>query len=126
MDQQITRHGGTVHTVFSQDLPCEFLVYDHASVADDESRCPLHLIAQPPHGFEHFEIDMVLASSARVASRQRHRAGCSRTFLPCAPAREASCRLAAATQSFADESLSHDQSFIPRSPSRLIASSHIA
>lgn len=57
------RHGGTVHTVFSQDLPCEFLVYDHASVADDESRCPLHLIAQPPHGLEHLEIDFVLASS---------------------------------------------------------------
>ena len=58
------RHGGTVHTVFSQDLPCEFLVYDHASVAGNESRCPLHLLAQPPHGFEHFEIDVVLASSA--------------------------------------------------------------
>ena len=58
------RHGGTVHTVFSQDLPCEFLVYDHASVADDESRCPLHLVALPLHGFEHLEIDTVLASSA--------------------------------------------------------------
>ena len=58
------RHGGMVHTVFSQDLPCEFLVYDHASVADNESHCPLHLVAQPLHGFEHLEIDMVLASSA--------------------------------------------------------------
>jgi hypothetical protein len=58
------RHGGTVHTVFSPDLNCEFSVFDHASVADDESRCPLHLIAQLPHGFEHFEIDVVLASSA--------------------------------------------------------------
>lgn len=58
------KHGGTVHTVFSPDLPCEFSVYDHASVAGDESRCPLHLIAHPPHGFEHFEIDVVLASSA--------------------------------------------------------------
>jgi len=58
------RHGGTVHTVFSQDLPCEFSIYDHAAVADDESRCPLHLIAQPPHGFEHLEIDLILASSA--------------------------------------------------------------
>ncbi|MBY0247484.1 MAG: hypothetical protein K2Q17_07440 [Nitrospiraceae bacterium] len=57
-------HGGTVHTVFSSNLPCEFSVYNHASVADDESRCPLHLIAQPLHGLEHFEIDMVLASSA--------------------------------------------------------------
>jgi hypothetical protein len=57
-------HGGTVHTVLSQDLNCEFTVFDHASVAHDESRCPLHLIAQPPHGFEHFEIDVVLASSA--------------------------------------------------------------
>ncbi len=57
-------HGGTVHTVFSPDLTCEFSVYDHASVADNESHCPLHLIAQPAHGFEHFEIDVVLASSA--------------------------------------------------------------
>lgn len=57
-------HGGTVHTVFSKDLNCEFSVYSHASVADKESDCPLHLIAQPPHGFEHLEIDMVLASSA--------------------------------------------------------------
>ena len=57
-------HGGTVHTVFSKDLNCEFSVYHHASVASNESSCPLHLIAQPPHGFEHFEIDLVLASSA--------------------------------------------------------------
>jgi hypothetical protein len=57
-------HGGTVHTVFSQDLPCEYLIYNHASVAHNESRCPLHLIAQPLHGFEHFEIDVALASSA--------------------------------------------------------------
>jgi hypothetical protein len=57
-------HGGTVHTVFSQDLPCEFLVYHHASVVEDESRCPLHLVALPLHGFEHLEIDMVFASSA--------------------------------------------------------------
>ena len=58
------RHGGTVHTVFSPDLPCEFSGYDHAAVADDESRCPLHLSAQPPHGLEHLEIDLILASSA--------------------------------------------------------------
>ncbi len=57
-------HGGTVHTVFSPDLPCEFSVYDHASVTENESRCPLHLIAQPPHGAEHLEIDVILASSA--------------------------------------------------------------
>lgn len=58
-------HGGTVHTVFSPDLNCEFSVYDHSSVADDESRCPLHLIAQFPHGSEHLEINVVLASSAK-------------------------------------------------------------
>ncbi len=57
-------HGGTVHTVFSKDLNCEFSHYNHASVAHDESHCPLHLIAQPPHGAEHLEIDLVLASSA--------------------------------------------------------------
>lgn len=58
------KHGGTVHTVFSPNLPCEFTVYDHSSVVAGESHCPLHLIAQPPHGLEHFEIDLVLASSA--------------------------------------------------------------
>lgn len=57
-------HGGTVHTVFSPDLSCEFSSYDHASVAATESRCPLHLIAQPFHGAEHPEIDLILASSA--------------------------------------------------------------
>lgn len=57
-------HGGTVHTVFSPDLNCEFSAFNHSSVAGDESRCPLHLIAQPFHGFEHLEIDLVLASSA--------------------------------------------------------------
>lgn len=57
-------HGGTVHTVFSPDLSCEFSGYDHAPVAAEESRCPLHLIAQPFHGAEHFEIDLILASSA--------------------------------------------------------------
>lgn len=58
------KHGGTVHTVFSKDLPCEFSVYEHASVSENESRCPLHLIAQPLHGFEHLTIEVVLASSA--------------------------------------------------------------
>ncbi len=57
-------HGGTVHTVFSPDLSCEFSIYDHAPVAATESRCPLHLIEQPFHGAEHFEIDLILASSA--------------------------------------------------------------
>jgi len=57
-------HGGTVHTVFSPDLSCEFSVYDHAPVAATESRCPLHLIAQPFHGAEHPEIDFIFASSA--------------------------------------------------------------
>ncbi len=56
-------HGGTVHTVFSPDLSCEFAIYDHGSVAAKESSCPLHLIAQPFHGAEHLEIDLILASS---------------------------------------------------------------
>lgn len=57
-------HGGTFHTVFSPDLSCEFASYDHAPVAATETRCPLHLIAHPFHGAEHFEIDLILASSA--------------------------------------------------------------
>ncbi len=59
-------HGGIVHTVFSPDLSCEFSHYDHVSVAANESRCPLHLIAQPLHGAEHPQIDLVLASSATL------------------------------------------------------------
>ncbi len=58
-------HGGTVHTVFSPDLSCEFAIYDHGSAAAKESSCPLHLIAQPFHGAEHPEIDLILASSAK-------------------------------------------------------------
>ena len=58
------KHGGIVHTVFSADLQCEFSVYNHASAAGDESRCPLHLTVHPFHGAEHLEIDVVLASSA--------------------------------------------------------------
>ena len=57
-------HGGTVHTVFSPDLSCEFSHYDHAPVAAEESHCPLHLIAQPFHGAEHLEIDFILATSS--------------------------------------------------------------
>lgn len=57
-------HGSTVHAVFSPDLTCEFSLYDHASVAGDESHCPLHLLAQHPHGMDHLEIGLVLASSA--------------------------------------------------------------
>ena len=120
------RHGGTVHTVFSQDLPCEFLVYDHASVADDESRCPLHLVALPLHGFEHLEIDMVLASSAESQIGKGTALDVAAHSFHAHFAREASCRLAAAPQSFAEDSSSHDQSFIPRSPSRVIASFLIA
>jgi len=59
-------HGGTVHTVFSPDLSCEFSHYDHVLVAANESRCPLHLIAQPFHGADHPQIDFVLASSAKL------------------------------------------------------------
>ena len=57
-------HGGTVHTVFSRDLDCEVSAYNHALVAADESRCPLHLVPQPHHEFQHLEIDLALASSA--------------------------------------------------------------
>lgn len=57
-------HGGTVHTVFSPDLPGEFSEYHHVSIAEQEIQCPLPLIAQPLHGAEHLEIDFVLASSA--------------------------------------------------------------
>ena len=82
------KHGGTVHGVFSPDLNCEFSVDDHASVADNESRCPLHLIAQPLHGLEHFEIDIVLASSAEPKSAKAPRWTWPQ-FLPFRPPSEA-------------------------------------
>lgn len=119
-------HGGTVHTVFSPDLPCEFSVYDHASVADDESRCPLHLTAQPPHGAEHLEIDLVLASSAKpqvgkgtaldVAAQSFHSNPPARLYATWQPQHDSSL-----TNLFLTTSLS---SRAP--PSRLIASIHIA
>jgi len=61
-------HGGMVHTVFSTDLTCEFSAHDHASVADNESLCPLHLLTLVPHGLEHLEIDLVFASSSESQS----------------------------------------------------------
>lgn len=57
-------HGGTVHTVFSPDLQGEFSVSDHTSVADNEFPSPLHVVVQLSHGAEHFEINVLLASSA--------------------------------------------------------------
>ena len=58
------QHGGTIHTVFSPDLNCEFAGYNHAVISGDESYCPLHLVAQPLHGFDHFTIDVALATTA--------------------------------------------------------------
>jgi hypothetical protein len=59
-------HGGTIHTVFSSGLACEFAAYNHASVSAGEARCPLHLVAQPFHALEHLEINFVLASSGQA------------------------------------------------------------
>ena len=56
-------HGGTVHTVFSKDLACEFSARDHISLAADESRFAFHLVGHPRHGLEHLEIDLVLGVS---------------------------------------------------------------
>lgn len=59
-------HGGTIHTVFSSGLACEFATYNHASVSAGETHCPLHLVAQPFHTLEHLEIDFVFASSGQA------------------------------------------------------------
>ncbi|MGD9727332.1 MAG: hypothetical protein AB7G68_11295 [Nitrospiraceae bacterium] len=61
-------HGGTVHTVFSKDLACEFSAGDHPSVAPYGSRVPLHLLAHPLHGLEHPEFALALGSSAEPQS----------------------------------------------------------
>jgi hypothetical protein len=61
-------HGGTVHTVLSSDLACEFAAHDYASVSGSQGQRLLHLIAQPLHalhGLEHPEINLVLASSTQ-------------------------------------------------------------
>jgi len=58
------QHGGTVHTVFSPDLNCEFAGFNHAVVSGGESHCPLHLVALPFHGFDHFTINVALGASA--------------------------------------------------------------
>ena len=62
------RHGGTVHTVFSKDLTCEFSVHDHTLVATHESHSPFHVVAHPRHGLEHLEIGLVLGSSTEPQS----------------------------------------------------------
>ena len=59
-------HGGTIHTVFSSALACEFAAYNHASVSAGEARCPLHLVAQPFHALEYLEINFVFASSEQA------------------------------------------------------------
>jgi hypothetical protein len=61
-------HGGTVHTVFSKDLTCEFSAHDHSSLTADESHHPFHFVAYPRHGLEHPEIEVVLAASTESQS----------------------------------------------------------
>jgi hypothetical protein len=61
-------HGGTVHTVFSKDLTCEFSARDHASIAPDKSHIPFQLVAYPHHGLVHPEIDVVLGASTESQS----------------------------------------------------------
>ena len=61
-------HGGTVHTVFSKDLTCEFSAHDQSTVTADESHAPFHFVAYPRHGLEHPEIDVVLAASSESQS----------------------------------------------------------
>ena len=61
-------HGGTVHTVFSKDLTCEFSDRDHVSIAPNESHIPFQLAAYPHHGLEHLEIGLVLGASTELQS----------------------------------------------------------
>jgi hypothetical protein len=61
-------HGGTVHTVFSKDLTCEFSGHNQALAASHSAHRPSHLVARPFHTLEHLEVDVVLGSSTEPQS----------------------------------------------------------
>jgi hypothetical protein len=61
-------HGGTVHTVFSKDLTCEFSGDDQSPPTSQEAHTPFQLTAHPVHWLEHLEVDVVLGSSTEPQS----------------------------------------------------------
>src|SRR5581483_2001304 len=55
------QHGGIAHTVFSQDLGCEYAAHVHDQVPEDSGHRYLHS-TQPQHAFNHPEIEFALLS----------------------------------------------------------------
>ena len=53
-------HGGTIHTVFSQDLECEYEDAAHDSTCPDATHQHLQSLVHPGHGLNHPEIEFSL------------------------------------------------------------------
>lgn len=53
-------HGGTIHTVFSQDLECEFEDAAHDSTCPDATHPHLQSLVHSGHGLNHPEIEFSL------------------------------------------------------------------
>jgi hypothetical protein len=53
-------HGGTIHTVFSQDLECEYADVVHDSTCPDATHQHLQSLVHSGHGFNHPEIEFAL------------------------------------------------------------------
>lgn len=53
-------HGGTIHTVFSQDLECEYADAVHDSTCPDATHHHLQSLAHSGHGLNHPEIQFSL------------------------------------------------------------------
>jgi hypothetical protein len=53
-------HGGTIHTVFSQDLECEYVDDAHDSTCPDVAHQHLQSLVHSGHGLNHPEIQFSL------------------------------------------------------------------
>lgn len=53
-------HGGTVHSVFSQDLECEYTDDIHDPTCPEAAHQHLHALAHSGHAFNHPEIEFSL------------------------------------------------------------------
>lgn len=58
-------HGGTVHTVFSSDLDCEFEDSHAAGETTGSSSSLIEAAHHPGHDLEHLEVAIVLGSSPK-------------------------------------------------------------
>jgi hypothetical protein len=56
-------HGGTIHTVFSQDLECEYTKTVHDSTCPEAAHQHLQAPAHPGHAVNHHEIEFSLLTA---------------------------------------------------------------